>query len=127
LIVKTTGGEIKTQLPESMRDFIVRKKDGFPAYQLASVADDIYFGVDLIVRGEDLWESTLAQIYLAAFLDEKNFLRATFHHHALLMTGENEKMSKSAGATSILQLKKENKTPQQIYALIEENKRRGVL
>src|SRR5690606_36194947 len=57
-------------LPVSMRDFIIRRKDGLPSYQLASLIDDLHFGVNLVVRGEDLWESTLAQIYLAGILEQ---------------------------------------------------------
>ncbi|RYZ95629.1 MAG: hypothetical protein EOP47_25460 [Sphingobacteriaceae bacterium] len=45
--VNTITGELITALPLQMRDVIVRKKDGFPAYQLASVLDDIYYNIDL--------------------------------------------------------------------------------
>jgi len=48
-----------------MQNFVVKKKDGYSAYQLTSVLDDMHYGVDLIVRGQDLWASTLAQHYLA--------------------------------------------------------------
>src|SRR5690606_5345496 len=67
-------------LPEHMRHFIVRKKDGMPAYQLASVVDDRHFGVDLIVRGHDLWESTMAQRFLAIVLGYTQFSGASFVH-----------------------------------------------
>jgi len=46
-------------------DFVVRKRDGFPAYQLTSVVDDLFYDVELVVRGEDLWDSTVAQHFLA--------------------------------------------------------------
>ncbi|HEX3383901.1 MAG TPA: glutamate--tRNA ligase family protein, partial [Mucilaginibacter sp.] len=42
-------GVVKTHIPPVMQDFVVRKKDGYPAYQLASVVDDLHFGVDLVV------------------------------------------------------------------------------
>src|SRR5690606_12096113 len=65
LEVKTPAGlPVRTRLPEGMKDLVVRKKDGLPAYQLSSVLDDLWYGVDFIVRGGDLWESTLAQLYL---------------------------------------------------------------
>ena len=92
--VKTLEGTITASLPANMYDFVVRKKDGFPAYQLASVLDDIYYGVDLVIRGEDLWPSTLAQLYLAGKLGADDFKKVTFYHHPLLSGDEGEKLSK---------------------------------
>jgi len=114
------GPAIKTVLPAPMRDFIVRKKDGFPAYQLISVLDDIHFGVDLVVRGDDLWPSTLAQLYLASALEQNSFAATTFYHHPLLINAEGEKLSKSAGDTPVQSLRKEHKRPADIYAMIAD-------
>ncbi|NDC40304.1 MAG: tRNA glutamyl-Q synthetase [Chitinophagia bacterium] len=99
-------GTITAQLPDSMRYFIVRRKDGLPAYQLASVADDLHFGVHLIVRGEDLWDSTIAQLYLARLAGWDAFGEVRFHHHPLLSAGDGQKLSKSKGATSVQYLRK---------------------
>lgn len=101
LTVVLRSGAISTALPAAQQDFIVRKKDGFPAYQLSSVADDRHFGIGLIVRGEDLWDSTLAQLYLARTLGWTDFSGCIFVHHGLLADPSGEKLSKSAGATSI--------------------------
>lgn len=95
------GTQVNTTLHPSMKDFVVRKKDDMAAYQLASLADDIHFGVDLIVRGTDLWPSTLAQLYLADVLEEQTFQDTAFFHHALIPNSNGEKLSKSAGDTSI--------------------------
>lgn len=116
LNVKTINNRIvSTALPNSMQHFVVRKKDGFPAYQLSSVIDDVYFGVDLIIRGADLWPSTFAQHYLALKLDAQAFLNSTFHHHPLLMETGDQKLSKSAGSTSIKYLRNQGKKPAEIY------------
>lgn len=56
---------VTVSLWKSMRDVVVRKRDGNPAYQLASVVDDLHFGVNWIVRGEDLAASSAFQCYLA--------------------------------------------------------------
>jgi glutamyl/glutaminyl-tRNA synthetase len=102
LLVKLrSGATVWEALPEAQHDFVVRKRDGFPAYQLSSLADDVHFGIDLIVRGEDLWDSTLAQLYLARLLGLQVFLQCTFVHHGLITDGAGEKLSKSAGAASI--------------------------
>lgn len=118
LKVHTLDGIQHHTLPPDMQYFVVRKKDGYPAYQLASVIDDIYFGVDLIVRGQDLWGSTLAQHYLAIKSVRPQLLAATFYHHSLLMVSGTEKLSKSAGATSIQYLRKEGKKASDIYTMI---------
>ncbi len=98
-------GIIETRLPVDMKGFIVRKKDGYPAYQLTSFADDLHFDIDLIVRGQDLWQSTIAQLYLADVLGADDFKNTTFHHHELVMGNEGKKLSKSAGDTSIRYLR----------------------
>ena len=118
LTVKTLNGEINTTLPESMQYFMVKKRDGFPAYQLTSLMDDVYFGIDLVVRGEDLWSSTLAQLYLASILGQGDFLNATFYHHPLIIGIDGNKLSKSEGATSVHYLRKEGKKPADIYDMI---------
>ena len=111
---------IKATLPSDMKDFIVRKKDGRPSYQLASLLDDMHFGIDLIVRGADLWDSTLAQLFLAGKLNIASFMKTTFHHHHLLNDKNSGKLSKSAGALSIHALRKEGKTLSDILQMIEK-------
>jgi glutamyl-tRNA synthetase len=111
-------GIIKTLLPDIMKNFVVKKKDGYPAYQLASLLDDIYFEVDLIVRGADLYPSTIAQHYLADVLNKDDFKNITFHNHPLLMETGDKKLSKSAGATSIKYLREQGKTSADVYVEI---------
>ncbi|MBT1712435.1 tRNA glutamyl-Q synthetase [Fulvivirgaceae bacterium PWU5] len=118
LTVRTLGEPVVEGLPREQTDFVVRKKDGDPAYQLASVVDDEHFGVDLIVRGMDLWPSTLAQLYLARVLGRNKFMATTFYHHPLITGPGGDKLSKSAGATSIQYLRKEGKTKADVYTMI---------
>jgi glutamyl/glutaminyl-tRNA synthetase len=119
LTVKNYNGEtITTSLPASMHDFIVRKKDGFPAYQLTSVIDDLRYNVDLVVRGEDLWQSTLAQHQLALALGAGGFKNITFYHHPLITGADGKKLSKSAGATSVKYLRENGKSATDIYTMI---------
>jgi glutamyl-tRNA synthetase len=119
LIIRGYNGQtIAADLPADMQNFVIRKKDSFPAYQLTSVVDDLFYGVDLIVRGQDLWPSTLAQHELALALGKNNFRDITFYHHTLLTDGQNQKLSKSAGATSVRYLRQSGKTPANIYAMI---------
>lgn len=119
IIVHTTTGAVEATLPADMQSFVIRKRNGYPAYHLSSVIDDQYFGTDLIVRGQDLWHSTLAQVYLSKLLPDNNFAESTFYHHGLLMESGDIKMSKSAGATSVQYLRKQGKSAAEIYSMIE--------
>ncbi len=110
-----TDGIVTEALPGDMKDFIVRKRDGMPAYQLTSVGDDVHFGVDLIVRGADLWHSTLAQVFLAQVAGYHSFAEATFHHHQLIEDGVGGKMSKSAGATSIQYMRAQGRSAANVW------------
>jgi glutamyl-tRNA synthetase len=103
--------------PEQMQHLMVRKKDGNASYQLASVVDDIQFGVNMIVRGKDLLDSTIAQAHLSTLLPENSFHNALFLHHPLLLENDGNKMSKSNGAQSLHQLRK-NKTADEILRLL---------
>lgn len=95
------GSETEALLGAESAHFIVRKRDGFPAYQVTSLADDLHFGIDLIVRGEDLWPSTLSQVFLAKLLGATSFADAVFFHHPLIKDDGGRKLSKSEGDTSI--------------------------
>ena len=113
-----TQGSVTAMLPRAMKNFVVRKKDGYPAYQLTSLLDDVHFNVDLIVRGEDLWASTIAQHYLASILGINAFIESTFHHHKLIMADSESKLSKSAGSTSIRHMRGQGMSPANIYTQI---------
>jgi len=107
-------------LPEEMTDFVVRKKDGNPAYQLTSVIDDLHLGVDRVVRGEDLRASTEAQQWLAKKLGRTEFDRILFVHHPLLADGEHAKMSKSSGAGSVQFLRRNGVKPAEVFRQIAQ-------
>ena len=112
------GRLINAVLPAEIKNFIIRRKDGIPSYQLTSVVDDLYYNINLVVRGDDLWPSTIAQHELASLLGENGFNQITFYHHPLLVDTSGKKLSKSAGSTSIRYLRENGKTPSDIYTMI---------
>ncbi len=99
------GGAQAVRPHEVIRDFVIRRRDGVAAYHLASLSDDLHYGIDLIVRGADLLESTAAQLLLAAVLNETPFLGTAFFHHPLLTDPSGAKLSKSAGSASLKALR----------------------
>jgi glutamyl-tRNA synthetase len=102
-----------------MPDFVVRRRDGIPAYQVASLADDLHFGVTHVVRGEDLAASTAAQRFLAEQIDAQDFLAIRFLHHPLLTDANGQKLSKSAGADSLKNLREGGGVPEQVFNLLQ--------
>ena len=56
-----TQSSLGAQIPDN---FVIKRKDGFYAYQLAVVVDDARQNISHIVRGSDLLSSTARQIYL---------------------------------------------------------------
>ncbi|MFN0037161.1 MAG: glutamate--tRNA ligase family protein [Saprospiraceae bacterium] len=111
---------IKTPPGFPLPDFVVRRRDGIPAYQVASLADDLHLGITHIVRGADLEDSTAAQRFLAAALSEENFLKIKFLHHPLVLGESGEKLSKSAGATSLKTLREAGIGPEKVFRTVGE-------
>lgn len=92
--VTFTDGHYGTQtvdLATQCGDFIVRRKDGAWAYQLAVVVDDALMGIDEVVRGRDLLLSSPQQIYLARLL---GFRPPRFVHLPLLCNTAGQRLSK---------------------------------
>jgi glutamyl-Q tRNA(Asp) synthetase len=79
-------------------DFIIRRRDGFFAYQLAVVVDDAAQGITHVVRGADLLSSTPRQILLQRAL---GLPPPRYAHVPLATDGNGVKLSKSAGAAAI--------------------------
>lgn len=114
-------GPLLVDLAATMGDFVVRKKDGLPAYQLASLADDLRLGTTLIVRGEDLLPSTAAQLFLASQLSTTvGFGQTQFIHHALLSGAEGQKLSKSQQQPLDRGILGAASSPRAVYAVVAE-------
>jgi glutamyl-tRNA synthetase len=103
-----------------MRDFVVRQRDGLPAYQVASLCDDEYWGIDMVVRGQDLLPSTGAQVWLSSYLSECGFRDTVFYHHPLLLDAGGEKLSKSAGSASLWAMRAAGLGPESVYRRVAE-------
>lgn len=98
-----------------MPDPVIRQRaelGGRPAYQIASLSDDIDHGTTFIVRGEDLLPSTACQLYLAERLGLEAFSRIRFVHHPLLRAPDGAKLSKSAGAASLKAMRERGEGPE---------------
>ncbi|WP_242921082.1 glutamate--tRNA ligase family protein [Pontibacter liquoris] len=111
-------GNCAIPLAEQMPDFVVRRKDGFPAYQVASLCDDLQMGVNLVVRGQDLLPSTAAQVHLAQCTGATAFTSMAFLHHPILHEPGGNKLSKSHDSLSVSELRRQGKTAADVWRLL---------
>ncbi len=95
-------GPQRVNLAHQVGDFIIRRKDGAWAYQLAVVVDDALTGVNEVVRGRDLLLSVPQQIYVAELL---GFAPPQFIHVPLLCNTEGQRLSKRDKSLDMSQLR----------------------
>ncbi len=90
---------LQTQnLERDSGDFVIRRRDGLIAYQLAVVVDDELEGVTEIVRGIDLMGSTPRQVWLQQML---GYRTPQYVHIPVITHPDGDKLSKLTGAAGI--------------------------
>ena len=82
-------------------DFVVRRNDGAPAYNLAVVVDDAAQGIGAVVRGADLAETTPRQLLLAQLL---GLPAPTYAHVPLVLGPDGARLAKRHGAVTLRDL-----------------------
>ncbi len=116
-VVDFTDGHYGAQavnLERECGDFIVRRRDGAWAYQLAVVVDDALMGVTEVVRGRDLLLSAPQQIYLA---QELGFDAPRFSHVPLLCNAAGQRLSKRDQGLDLEALRQRHAAPEIIGEL----------
>ena len=88
--------------PHGSGDVVLRRADGFIAYQLATVIDELCFGITDVVRGEDLRDALPAQysVYAALAQPPPRFL-----HVPLLRDQHGQKLSKREASAGLAPLR----------------------
>ena len=96
-------GRIVQEPAAQCGDLLVRDRLGQWTYQFAVVVDDAEQGIDVVIRGEDLLQSTGRQLQLAALLGRRT--PPVYCHHPLLTHADGRKLSKAAQDTSLRALR----------------------
>ncbi len=91
-------GKQSQNIENQCGDFIIKRRDGLFAYQLAVVVDDARQGISEIVRGTDLLDCTARQMYLQQVL---GYNTPVYCHLPLAVDAEGKKISKSDDATKV--------------------------
>lgn len=79
-------------------DFVIRRNDGTPAYNLAVVVDDAEQRVEQVVRGDDLLAGTPRHLHLAQLL---GLAAPSYAHVPLVLGPDGERLSKRHGAVTL--------------------------
>ena len=90
-------------------DFLIWRKDGFPSYELAVVADDHAMQISEVVRGEDLLTSTARQILLYEAL---GWAPPAWFHCPLMTDDRGVRLAKRNAALSLRELRAHGHSPE---------------
>ena len=78
--------------------FVIRRRDGLYAYQLACAVDDCYPDITHVLRGDDLLDSTFRQLHVLTCLDKQ---APRYAHLPVIKDAKGNKLSKSAGSAAL--------------------------
>lgn len=96
--VDRVQGAYRQNLEREVGDFVLLRADGQYAYQLAVVVDDALQGVNAVVRGVDLLDSTPRQMWLQQCLGVPV---PTYAHLPVAVNAAGEKLSKQTRAPAV--------------------------
>jgi glutamyl-tRNA synthetase len=103
---------------EDFGDFLVWRKDGVPAYQLAVTVDDPAMRITEVVRGADLLKATARQILLCRAL---GLPEPSWHHCPLILDENGRRLAKRHDALSLRKLRASGMKPEEVLKLAFAN------
>ncbi|HLZ65579.1 MAG TPA: tRNA glutamyl-Q(34) synthetase GluQRS [Aliidongia sp.] len=101
--------------PERLGDVVLARKDCPTSYHLSVTWDDALQGVELVTRGEDLFEATHIHRLLQALL---GLPVPAWRHHRLLLDAEGKRFAKRDKAPTLRALRESGKSAAEVRALV---------
>ncbi|MBD0282044.1 MAG: glutamate--tRNA ligase [Thermoleophilaceae bacterium] len=95
----------------AIKDFVIRRSDGSPLYNLAVAVDDLDMGITHVVRGDDHISNTPRQVMILRALSEEP---PAYAHLPLLHGPDGKKLSKRHGAASVQDLREAGYLPEAV-------------
>ena len=108
-------GLLSQNVLEEVGDYVIKRRDGMYAYQLAVVVDDIAMDITEVVRGSDLVDSTARQIQLIQALGGQV---PAYAHVPLVLNHLGEKLSKRDEGLTIQSLRENGVQPEQLVGYL---------
>lgn len=108
-------GERRERVDLEVGDFVLKRRDGLYAYQLAVVVDDLRMGIDDVVRGADLLGSTARQVQLLSALGG---IAPAYAHVPLVLDVHGEKLSKRRPDLTLAGLRAAGAAPSQVVGYL---------
>ena len=108
-------GRQEVNLAKHCGDYILRRKDGAWAYQLAVVVDDALMGITEVVRGRDLLLSTPQQIHLHQTIAS---FSPFYYHHPLLINENGQRLCKRDKSLDLSVLREKHNNPDEIVGFL---------
>jgi len=111
----TITDRLHGEVTAKVDDFVLRRGDGVPAYNLAVVIDDSAQKVEEVVRADDLLDSTPRQVLLQARLGLPTLLYA---HVPLVLAGNGDRLAKRHGAVTLAERIATGDSPRRVTAVL---------
>ena len=106
-------GPVERVAGQDFGDFLIWRKDGLPAYELAVVADDHAMEISEVVRGADLLTSTARQLLLYEAL---GWAAPAFYHCPLLCDENGRRLAKRTAAAALRTFREQGMKPDELRA-----------
>ena len=115
LAVERIGDPTFSDLPDTVGDVVLARRDMGTSYHLSVVIDDADQGVTDVVRGEDLADATPIHLVLQRLL---GLPTPTYHHHRLIRDASGKRLAKRDDARALVTFRADGCTPEDIRRMV---------
>jgi glutamyl/glutaminyl-tRNA synthetase len=109
--------EAAAALPQRFEGVMLWREDGTPTYHLASVVDDVDFGITHVIRGNDHRSNEALHRALAEALGATP---PEYVHHGLILGPDGKKLAKRAAGASVASLRDEGIPAEAVRRYLDE-------